>query len=93
MRHGWLLVKALVRPFGIVVRHISTQDAAQMPLIDDEEVIEALLANTAYPTLGESVRVGCLEGRQECIDPLSGEHRVKGAGEFGVMVVDQEAFG
>jgi hypothetical protein len=88
-----LLGTALVWPCQVGMRFRVIQDAAQMPPIDDEPVVKALMLNTAYPALGEGVGIGCLEGRQQYLAPVGCEHRIKRADELGVVDRNREAFG
>jgi hypothetical protein len=64
MRQWRLLSKTLVRAFGVVRRPIVGQDAVQVPFIDDEQVIEAFLPNTAHPAFGKGVGIRSFEGSQ-----------------------------
>ena len=86
-----LLVQALVRARLVVVRDVVGQDAAQVRLVDDEEVVEALRAHRADPALGVGVRRRRAVGRAHDLDPLGREHRVEGRRELGVAIVDEEA--
>jgi hypothetical protein len=44
-RLGRVLLERKVRPRVLVVRHIAAKQASEMPLIDDDEVVQALAAD------------------------------------------------
>ncbi len=73
------------------MRHIVAQNAAQVLLFDDEQMIEAFLSNTSHPALSKCVGIRRLEGCPHDVDPLRGERCVKRVGEYRVVIVDQEA--
>ena len=75
----------------VVVRDVLGQDAAQVRLVDDEQVVEALRARRADPALGVGVRGRRAVGRAHDLDPLGREDRVEGRRELGVAIVDEEA--
>ncbi len=48
-RKRYLLLKPLVWACLVVERHVVDQDAAQMALVEDQQVIKALLAEGSNP--------------------------------------------
>jgi len=56
----------------------------------DQEPVQALPPDGAYPTLRVGVGPARLRRRDEYLDPLGVEHRVEHAGALGVSVTDQE---
>jgi hypothetical protein len=47
------LLQALVRPVAVVVLGVPGQDRAEMPLAEDQHVIQALAAKCAHEPLGK----------------------------------------
>ena len=47
------------RPTIVVVADILPQNGPKMPLVDDDQVIQALSAECAYHSFGDRVRLGC----------------------------------
>jgi hypothetical protein len=50
-----LLLDPLMRPGSVEVPHISVEHALELPLMEDEQVIEALPSHTAQETLTEGI--------------------------------------
>jgi len=61
-----------------------------MALAKDQKVVETLQPHRSYPSLGERVRLGCLDRSVDDSDALGPEHLVERDGELGVSVADQE---
>jgi hypothetical protein len=57
---------------------------------EDEDPIEAVVADGAYPALGERVRVRRLHGRPDHLDSLAAKDLVESPAELAVTVVDQQ---
>ncbi len=47
-----------MRPTIVVVADILPQNGPKMPLVDDDQVIQALSAECAYYSFGDGVRLG-----------------------------------
>jgi hypothetical protein len=47
-----------MRPTIVVVADILPQNGPKMPLVDDDQVIQALSAECAYHAFGDGVRLG-----------------------------------
>jgi hypothetical protein len=56
---GTVVVERLVWPCGVVVGEIRAQDAAEMGLAQNDDVIEALAADGADDPFDERVLPGC----------------------------------
>lgn len=61
-----------------------------MALTNDQEVVETLPPHHPYKSLGERVRLGCLNRSADDSDVLGPEHLVERTGEFGVSVPDHD---
>ena len=57
---------------------------------EDEDAIEAVIADGPHPALSERVRVRCLHRSPDHIDPLGAEDVVEGAAELRVAIMDQQ---
>src|SRR5258708_3027526 len=79
-----------MRPRGVVIARVLGHHTPQMPLAQNEQVIQTLLAYRANPPLRYRVRLWSLEWREHDFDALRDEDVVKGRRELGVVVVDQE---
>jgi hypothetical protein len=54
-----------VRPVGVVEGHVLREHAAQVPFIEDEDVVEALIAQRAHDPLGDGIGLGRTERGQQ----------------------------
>ena len=62
-RGEWRLeCQAAVRPLRVVVGHVLLEHGSQVPLIEDEYVVQALVAQGAHHPLGDRVRFGARSG-------------------------------
>jgi hypothetical protein len=87
-RDGALLFKTLMGPGGVVVLDKGLQDSAKVGFVEDQKVIEALFAYSAYPPFGEGI--GCSKGGTNDADTLGLENGVVSLGELLIIVADQE---
>ncbi len=95
-RMGWcgyrtLLIEALMGPGAIEIGDVFAEHPLEVPLIEDQQVIETFLPHRADPALGVRIRFGCVVRCSDDRDTLSSEYGIKGGGEFRISVVDQEA--
>jgi len=78
-------------PGFVVVAEVLDEQRLEMSSRDDEEVIEALLADGPHEPLGESVRPRRGDRGSKGLNPDGGKHRVESCGELGVAIADEEA--
>jgi len=64
-----------------------------MPLVENQELVQVLLANRPDPSFGNSVGVRRLVGCPDAGHPHRREHRIEGWHEFSIAIVDQEVRG
>lgn len=57
-----MLIKALMRSSMVVVRKICDQHATEMPLADDQDLVEALLAHRAIQRSATAFAFGARTG-------------------------------
>src|SRR5260221_14293020 len=79
-----------MRPRSVVITRVLGEHTPQMPLAQNEQVIQTLLADRANPALRHRVRLRRLERREHDVDTLGYEDVVKCRRELGVVVVNQE---
>ena len=78
-----------MRAVSVVVLEVSAQDGGEVTRADDQEMVEALPAHGAHPTLRMSV---CVRRPHRCSDHFGADRTpevVKGPNELGVAVADQ----
>lgn len=69
---------------------VGAKDYRQVPAAQDQQVVEALAAEGAYPTFGEGVGVGRLHRGPDDPGTDGAPYRIEGSGELGVAVADEE---
>ena len=84
-----LLVKTLMGSRPVVIVDVFSQNAVQRSLTEDQQMIEALLADRANPALRKSIGIGSLPRREHDRDPFRLKHSVEGRGKLRVSVMDQ----
>jgi hypothetical protein len=75
------------------VAAVNPQHVLEMAVAEDEDPVEAVGANGAYPTLGDGVCVRRLNRRAYHPDALRPKDLVEGAAELGVAIMDEELKG
>ena len=61
-----------------------------MSFVENQELIETLVPHCAYPTFGESIRIGRLIWCQHDFNPFGRKNGVKGSSELGIAIMDQK---
>ena len=79
-----------MRAFAVVMLDVDPQDMFEMSAADDQEPVEALVADRADESLRVGVRLRRLHQRVDDRDSFAAEQLVEGGGELAVAVVDQE---
>jgi hypothetical protein len=80
-----------VGPVLVVVLGVGVQDSFEVAAPEDEDAIEAVVADCAHPALSERVRVRRLHRRADHLNGVRAEDFVEGAAELGVAIVDQQS--
>jgi hypothetical protein len=88
-----VLFETLMGATGIVVGHILVQRPAQMVFVENDQLIQALLADRSNPPFGVGIGIRSTVGDINDLHPFRLKHRVKRVGELGVVIVDQIADG
>ena len=84
------LLQSLVRTVPVIVSGVPGQHFAEMPLTEDQDVIEALAAKRAHEPLRECVRLRRPDRRPDHPRAVTGEDVVLRGGELAVPVTDEE---
>jgi hypothetical protein len=82
------LLQSLVWPVAVIVPRILGQHLPQVPLAQDQHVVQALAAKGAYEPLRERVRPWRLDRRLDHPRAVTGEGVVEGGRELAVSVAD-----
>jgi hypothetical protein len=69
---------------------VHAQDSFEVSASDDEDAIEAFVADGSHPALSERVRLRSFNRSPDHLDPLSREDLVEGAAELRVAIMDQQ---
>jgi hypothetical protein len=87
---GRLKVEGPMRPGPVVVLDVDADHALQVTPSEDEDVVETLLTNGAYPVLRERVRLRRPDGRPHYCQSFRSEDLVEASGERGVSISEQD---
>jgi hypothetical protein len=91
---GWrVLIQALVRAVIIEMAHVTVKNNSGVSLVVDQQPVGALSADAADEPLRIAVRPRRTGRDLHHGDAFAGEDGIKGGGELGVPVADQEAEG
>ena len=88
---GGLLRKALVRTVAVDVLHVFAEDVSQVPLAEDEDVIEAIPPHAPEEPLAGGVLPGRAVGRAQLRAPARRLHPGKHRVVLAIVVADQVA--
>ena len=67
---GRILVEQEMRASPVIVGEVADANAAEVPLAQDQDVIEALTSDGADESLREGILPGALRSRQQFSDPM-----------------------
>lgn len=84
------LAEGAVRPVGVVMGPVSTQDLEQVALVPDQRLAAQFPAATPDPPFHDRVRSRRADRAAQDPDPLGGEDGVEGGGEFRVPISKEE---
>jgi len=88
----WSELEGAVWPMLVVVVRVHAQDSFEVSASEDEDAIEAVVADGSHPALSERVRVRRLHGRPDHFDPLGAEDSVEGAAEGSISQTVSSCF-
>jgi hypothetical protein len=78
-----------VRPVLVEMGDVGSENSVEVASIQDEDAVEAVVAECPDPTLGVGVRVGGTDGGVDDPDALASDHGVEVDGELAVAIADQ----
>ena len=81
------------RPRSVAAAHVLRDDLFELAGRDYEQVVETLGPERLDPSFGAGVRPRSPDGRADRRDALAAQHLVKGVGELGVPVSNEEPYG
>ncbi len=87
---GDVEVEAAVGAGAVVVPDVVSQDSLKVATVPDQDPVQALGPQGAYPAFGVGVRPGRPRRDLEHVDAGGCEHGVEGGAELGVTVSDEE---
>src|SRR5260221_14446130 len=91
---NWGLVwNALMGAGRVVVMGVFGNDFPQMALVQNQQVIQTLLANRTHPSLSNCIGLGSMKGRQDAFEALRNKDGVEGYRELGITVMNEKAHG
>jgi hypothetical protein len=85
-----LLLQPLVWTVAVIVPGVLGQDAAEVPLAEDQHVVQALAAQRANEPFRECVRPRRSDRRPDHPRAVPGKDFIERRGELAVPVADQE---
>ena len=85
-----LLAKSLVRARGVVVARVLGDDALEVPVIEHQQVVEALTAQRAEEALADGVHVRRAHGGADHSDARGPGERIEVGPELVVAIANQE---
>jgi hypothetical protein len=89
-RQRLLLPKTLVRSLGIVEAYELGDEPSEMPLAEDEHVVEELPPERAHEPFCERVHVRATNSRSHNSHPFGSERLHEGRTEFRITVADEK---
>ena len=73
----------------VEVGHIRLEDAVQLPLMQDQQVIEAFLPHTPQEALTDGIGSRCMNRRFEQLDATGRRHASEARPKFGIVIMYQ----
>ncbi len=83
-------IQAAMRPRSVVVLDIGVQHFVEMTSPGDQKPVEALWPHGSHPAFGDGIRPWRLNGGADHFHSLCPKDLVKGGGELGISVVNEE---
>src|SRR5438105_15472022 len=86
-RQCWnLLLDALMRSCLVEVRHIRIEDALELLLVKDQQVVEAFLPHTPQEAFADCIGSWCVKGRFENLNRTRCRHASKAKPKFAIVI-------
>ena len=84
-----LLLDALMGSCLVEVGHIRLEDALELPLLEDEQVIEALMPHTAQEALTDRISARRMNRRFQYLDAAGCGHARETGRKFAIVISNQ----
>ncbi len=87
-----LLINALMWPCPVEERNVFFEHSIQLPVAQDQQVIETFALHTAQKSLTDGVRPRRTIGSSQALNPRGLGYRRELGTEFAMVVADQVSF-
>jgi hypothetical protein len=84
-----LLVNPLMRSCLVEVGDIAIEHALELPLMQDQQVVQAFLPNTPQKAFADGVGAFCMNRRFEDLDRARFRHTSKARPELAIVITNQ----
>jgi hypothetical protein len=85
----YLLRNPLMRSCLVKVRHIRIEHAVELPLMEDQQVVQAFLSDAPQIAFADGIGSWCMNGRGEKLNRTRGRHTSKARPEFAIVITNQ----
>ena len=86
---GDLLPNPLMRPYLVEVHHIGIEDALELPLMQDQQVVQTFLPYTPQEALADGIGSWSLIGSFEHLNRTGCRYTSEAGPEFAVVITNQ----
>ena len=84
-----MLPNALTRSYLVEVHHISIEDSLELPLMQDQHVVQAFLPHTPGEALTDRIGSGSMNRRFEHLHRTGYRHTSKARPKLAIVITDQ----
>ena len=84
-----LLCHPLMRPCLVKVRHIRMEHALELPLLNNQQMVEAFLPHAPQKPLTDGVGSWCMNRRLEQLDAAGPRHTSEAGPKFGIVITNE----
>jgi len=84
-----LLPNTLMRSCSVEIHHICIQDALELLLLQNQQVVQAFLPHTSHETLTDSIGLGNMNRRFEQLDATGPRHSAETGSKLAIVITDQ----
>src|SRR5215467_8793828 len=85
----YVLRHPLMWPCLVEVSHIGMEDALEVLLLKDQQVIETLLPHAPQEAFADCIGAGSVIGRLENLNPTRGDYPSKARPKFIIVITNQ----
>jgi len=88
--HWTLLLERLMGSRAMVIDHVFLEHPLEMPLVQDQHVVQTFLTHGPDPPLRKGVGLWCVIGRLDDCDTLGSKDGIEGHCEFAITIMNEE---